>query len=243
MKIAWVTHRPFDDFGGAERADRQMLERRPDGVDVMLIRPGGVDEDLSEYDRIVVAGMYGFSTGELHILARLKPIVWAHDMQHTGHWLYDEAEHFIALNQMHLDWEKEKNLFKRTQLHLNPGWMDTTELHDDHPQLPGTALWAHRNIDHKGLDLAMAWADDKGVELTILSDSPREVVIASMKAHQYFVLLSKIRDPGPFSVMEAQLCGCELVLDNVGYWPDVHELRERLNTADKDFWGLVCGSE
>lgn len=240
LRVAWVTHRAFDDFGGAERADRQMLQRRPHWVEVTLIRPGGVDEDLSDFDRIVVAGMYGYSTGELHILGRLRPIVWAHDMQHTGHWLYDEASHFIALNQMHLEWEKEKNLFKRTELHVNPGWMDTTDLEPE-DKLVGTALWAHRQIDHKGLDLAMQWADDKGVELTILSDSPRETVIQSMKQSQYFVLLSKIRDPGPFSVMEAQLCGCELVLDNVGYWPDGYELREKLSTADKDFWELVCG--
>lgn len=243
LRIAWITHRPFDDFGGAERADRQMLERRPEGVDVMIIRPGGVDEDLADFDRIVVAGMYGFSTGELHILARLRPVVWAHDMQFTGHWLYDEASHFIALNQMHLDWEKEKNLFKRTELHLNPGWMDTTDLHTDEPKIYGSALWAHRKIDHKGLDLAMAWAADKGLELTVMSDSPRETVLQAMKNAQYFVLLSKIRDPGPFSVMEAQLCGCELVLDNVGYWPDGYELRNRLSTADTDFWELVCGSQ
>ena len=242
MRIAWVTHRPFNDFGGAERADKQMLERRPEDVQVTVIRPGGVDEDLADFDRIVVAGMYGYSTGELHILARLKPIVWAHDMFFTGHWLYDEASHFIALNQIHLEWEKEKSLFKRTELHLNPGWMDTTDL-EPGDQIVDSALWAHRAIDHKGADLAMEWAQDKGIRLTMLSDSPREVVIETMKQSRYFILLSKIRDPGPFSVMEAQLCGCELVLDNVGYWPDGYELRERLNTADKDFWGLVCGSQ
>jgi hypothetical protein len=241
MKLAWVTHRQFDDFGGAERADRQMLERRPEGVDVTLIRPGGVDEDLADFDRIVVAGMYGFSTGELHILGRLKPIVWAHDMQLTGHWLYDEASHFIALNQTHLDWEKEGNLFKRTELHLNPGWMDTADLVGEVRRVPNTALWAHRPIDHKGLDLAQAWATEGDKELVVMTDSPQVEVWDMMKRVQYFVLLSKIRDPGPFSVMEAQLCGCELVVDNVGYWPDVDELRERLNTADKDFWELVCG--
>jgi glycosyltransferase involved in cell wall biosynthesis len=243
LRIAWVTHRPFDDFGGAERADRQMLERRPDGVDVMLIRPGGVDEDLADFDRIVVAGIYGFSTGELHILARLRPIVWAHDMQFTGHWLYDEASHFIALNQIHLDWEKEKNLFKRTQLHLNPGWMDTTELYGEDRRVPNTALWAHRDIDHKGLDLAIAWANENDKELFTYTGRSHDEVLETMKRVQYFILLSKIRDPGPFSVMEAQLCGCELVLDNVGYWPDVDELREKLNDADKQFWGLVCGSQ
>jgi glycosyltransferase involved in cell wall biosynthesis len=81
------------------------------------------------------------------------------------------------------------------------------------------------------------------MELEILMDRPREEVIAAMRRTMYFVLLSKIQDPGPFAVMEAQLCGCYLVLDNVGSWPDADELREVLNNADKDFWGLVCGSQ
>jgi hypothetical protein len=243
MRVAWVTHRAFDDFGGAEWADRQMLMRRPEDVQVTLVRPGGVDEDLREYDRIVVAGLYGFSSLELRILSRLKPIVWAHDMQFTGHWFYDEAEIFIALNEVHLGWEKEKSRFKRTQLEVNPGWMDTADLQDEFPHLSNTALWAHRNIDHKGLDRAIQWADETGTELEILMDRPREDVIANMKVRESFVLLSKIRDPGPFAVMEAQLCGCKLVLDNVGSWADTDELREALNNADKHLWGLVCGSQ
>lgn len=241
MRVAWVTHRAFDDFGGAERADKQMLQRRPEDVQVTIIRPGGVDEDLADYDRVVVAGIYGFTAGELHILARLKPIVWAHDMQFTGHWFYDEAEIFIALNKVHLEWEQEKSLFKRTQLEVNPGWMDTADLHGQDPRAGNSALWAHRNIDHKGLDLAMKWADENGMELEILMDRSREEVINAMKTSRYFVLLSKIKDPGPFAVMEAQLCGCILILDNVGYWYDTDELREVLNNADKHFWGLVCG--
>jgi hypothetical protein len=241
MRIAWVTHRAFDDFGGAERADKQMLMRRPEDVQVTLIRPGGVAADLEDYDRVVVAGMFGYDSGELRILANLKPIIWAHDMQFTGHWLYDEASIFVALNPTHLEWEKEKNKFLRTQLEVNPGWMDTADLRDEFPHLPNTALWAHRNMDHKGLDLAMAWADENHVELEILVDRPREDVIANMKVREHFILLSKIPDPGPFAVMEAQLCGCKLVTDNVGLWPDADELREVLNNADKHFWGLVCG--
>jgi glycosyltransferase involved in cell wall biosynthesis len=243
MRVAWVTHRAFDDFGGAERADRQMLMRRPEDVQVTIIRPGGVDEDLSEYDRIVVAGLYGFSSLELHILSRLKPIVWSHDMQFTGHWFYDEAEIFIALNEVHLGWEKEKSRFKRTRLEINPGWMDTAQFDPDPRRALGHALWAHRNIDHKGLDRAIQWADETHAELEILIDRPHNEVLTAMHRVQYFVLLSKIPDPGPFAVMEAQLAGCELVLDNVGSWSDADELREALNNADKHFWGLVCESQ
>lgn len=242
MRIAWVTHRPFDDFGGAERADRMMLERRPEGIEVTIIRPGGVAEDLEEFDRIIVAGMYAFSPLELRILSKLKPIVWAHDMQFSGHWLYDEASIFIALNPLHLGWEKENNRFTRTRLEICPGWMDTQPYYAT-TKYSRSALWAHRNIEHKGLADAVMWAADKGLELEIMMNQPHQKVIEAMRMSQYFVLLSHIPDPGPFAIMEAQLCGCELVTRNVGFWPDADELRDVLDGADKHFWGIVCESQ
>lgn len=240
MRIAWVTHRSFDDTGGAERADRMMLDRRPDDVKVTLIGPGGVADDLEDYDRVVVAGMYGFSSSELRILSRMSPVVWAHDMQFTGHWLYDEASIFIALNATHLKWEKEKARFKRPQIEINPGWMDTNLCYAL-TKSPGSALWAHRNISHKGLGRAIEWADATGADLEIMMNQPHQKVLEAMRVAEQFVLLSEIRDPGPFAVMEAHLCECKLVLDNVGVWEDRDELRETLNNADKHFWGLVCG--
>jgi hypothetical protein len=240
MRVAWVTHRPFDDLGGAERADRTMIERRPQDVKVTVVRPGGVARDLGDYDRVVVAGLYGFSPQELRILAELKPIIWAHDMQHAGHWIYDEASIFIALNPTHLEWVKERNRLHSVQVELNPGWMDTNPCYPL-TKFGKSALWAHRNIEHKGLGRAVEWADNMGLELEILTNRPHQQVLEAMRISQYFVLLSTIPDPGPFAVMEAHLCECKLVLDNVGTWADRDELREVLNNADKHFWGLVCG--
>jgi hypothetical protein len=102
------------------------------------------------------------------------------------------------------------------------------------------ALWAHRPEPHKGLDRAVEWAEQNHVDLEVVVGRPQEYVRHMMQLASHFVLLSHIFDPGPRSVMEAQLCGCELVVDNVGYWDEPPEqLRERIDKADQAFWSLV----
>jgi hypothetical protein len=61
-----------------------------------------------------------------------------------------------------------------------------------------------------------------------------------MSRAKYFILLSDVFDPGPRAVMEAQLSGCELILDNVGYFDmGKAELRQEIDTAADRFWEVV----
>jgi len=244
VRIAWVTHRNFDDSGGSEIADKLMVSRRPTGIEITHIRPGGVAEDIAEFDRVVVTGLYGYSNHELNLIAACEPVIWSHDLQFVGHWLYERASIFLALNQMHLEWEMEKANLKRIRCELNPGWMDTSfvEQLSDTPRTPQTVLWAHRDIWHKGLEAAKTYCEEHDLILSVLIGEPRDLALQLMAGHQYFILLSQIRDAGPLSVMEAQMLGCELILENVGYWPDAEQLRFVVDNADKRFWGLVCES-
>lgn len=241
MRVAWVTHRPlFQNFiGGAEMADETMIRRRPEGVEVTLVAPGGVAKDLSDFDHVVVSGLGGFTRGELDLVGSCRPSVWVHDSDTTNHPLHHRAGHFICLTPEHLARETEKMLVPNSRCHVNPGWMDTSQLYpvSKNP----SALWAHRNVPHKGLDLARAWAEKNKIELHVLFDAPQEQVWEWMRSSSYFVLLSYIFDAGPRAVIEAQLCGCQIVYDNVGgfFDEDEHQLRERVNRADKDFWEVV----
>lgn len=241
MKIAWVTHRLlFQGFiGGAEMADETMIRRRPEGVDVTLIAPGGVAHDLSTFDRVVVSGLGGFTQGELDIVAGCAPTVWVHDSETTGHPLHRKAGNLICLTPQHLEREREKLLTPDERCWINPGWMDTSLLYpvSKNP----IALWAHRNVPHKGLDRARQWAEENNIELKVLTDAPQEQVWEEMRSAAYFILLSYIFDAGPRSIIEAQLCGCSIIAENVGgfFDEDEHQLRERINRADKDFWEVV----
>jgi hypothetical protein len=74
----------------------------------------------------------------------------------------------------------------------------------------------------------------------VMSDYPRGQVLEEMARARWFLLLSTIYDAGPRAVIEAQILGCEVVLENVGHFdepPDV--LAERIRNADRDFWGAV----
>lgn len=242
MKIAWVTHRDYDAQGGAESADSQMMARRPEGVDIMLVRPGGVSDDLKKFDRVVISGLLNLSSREQNVLADLAPAIWVHDMATTGHWLYEKARPLICLTPLHYEWECETTpALERVPVLLNPGWMDTSAVYGDQIKIE-QALWAHVPYEHKGLDLATHWANKMKIPLTTMSYRSHKEVIRAMETHRYFVLLSKIKDPGPRSIIEAQLANCVLVTnENVGVWEeDRDDLLERINRADKEFWEAVC---
>lgn len=240
-RIAWVTHRDVTSrSGGAEAADDDMIRKAPDDVHVMLVYPGGVAPDLEEFDQVVVTGVYSFSEHEIALLARSKPVVWAHDDQFSGHWLYSEARTFIALTPEHARRELDNHSrLDKSKVTVNPGWFDTTDIRPSYPK--GTfALWAHRPAWHKGLHLAHEWAQNHGVELEVMVGRPHEEVIAKMGQARYFVLLSEIFDPGPRAVIEAQLCDCDLILDNVGTLEmDQDEIRQYIDTAADRFWEVV----
>lgn len=243
MRIAWVTHREWGEKGGAEAADFNMVERRPDDVtEITLVGPGGVRGDLAEYDRVVVTGIYGFSDRELNTLADLKPVWWVHDIQFAGHFLIESCKTVILLTPQHAEFEMEKSpLLRKENVVLNPGWMSMNHLAwPTEPNKQDWALWAHRPEAHKGLDRATEWATDKGVNLVIATTWTREVVRQAMQEARWFVLLSHIFDPGPHSIIEAQLNYCELIIDNVGYWEEpVDKLASRVSEADKKFWEVV----
>ena len=231
-RIAWVSGRDYRFNGGAERADLAMIRLAPGEVDILA--PGSVN-DLGRYDKVVVSTLRNLNRVELVGVARERAAYWVHDMEFTGHWLYNTADPFIALTPQHL--RREKVTSYRTL--VNPGHFDTTGM-EPSTEKGDWALWAHRPVREKGLDRAQSWAAARGVDLIVKSGAPHEEVIWAMKSARYFVVLSREFDPGPGSVIEAQLCGCDLVVDNVGYFDEPRDvLKERIDRAAEEFWHEV----
>lgn len=246
MNIAWVSHRDYTwTHGGAEQADLEVLAKRPDGVKITQIKPGGVGGDLDEFDRVVVTGFYGYSARELNIIARYRPLLKAHDVQMSGHWLYEEASHVICLSPDHVDYEINKNpLLTKDKFVVNPGTLgdlDKIRFVEEEDKFKDLAVWAARPVPSKGLDNAAAWAEEHNIYLTVLVSRPHDEVLDYMADAEYFVLLPHEFDPYPRTVREAQLSGCRVVInDQVGIMDVDREelLRITLNSAD-DFWKLV----
>jgi hypothetical protein len=256
MNLVWATHRSWDPDapGGAEWIDRQMLSRIPREVTrTTLLHPGfsvmpDTREMLADADRVLVTGMR-FPPDELLLLAATQPVVWVHDMEFTAHPFNDFASDLILLSDWHR--ERQEAHIRRSEqwvgprMHVNPGWFDTTPFFEGEfippEERPHEALWAHRGIWHKNLAGAGAWANENEIQMWVLMGQPRERVVEAMKQSRRFVLLSLIEDPSPLSVMEAQLAGCEPVVnDLVGMWSlDRDELREVFDNADTAFWRVV----
>jgi hypothetical protein len=226
-----------------------MLAARPPGIEVTQLKPGGVDEEITNFDRVVLTGLYGYSSRELNLVARTRPIFKVHDEQFSKHWIYDEAFIIIANNHMHkAHMMTEMPKLQSHQIIVNPGTM--SDLDSLHPSelMAGyyrddVVLWAHRPAPSKGLDVALEWCIENGRELEVMVGRPHEAVVRRMGEVTDFALFSLIFDSGPRAIMEAQLMGCNiLVNDFVGYFPDVNEVREQLSTGAERFWRLVCES-
>lgn len=243
MRLAWISHRDVKEgVGGAESTDRDMLDRRPPGCEVTLVGPGGItSEYLDTFDHIVCTGIWGFSSRELNELGRRTFTYWPHDIQNAGHWLEDMATHLVFKNPIHKEYMLTKNLQLRGKhISLNPGALSGMEELFDGAK-DKKAVWAHRMEIHKGLDLAVLWADKMEVPLEIIVNKPREVVFEALRSARYFVLLSHIFDTGPRAILEAQLCGCEIIVnENVGYWDSTPQLLSSIvHRAPDEFWKLV----
>lgn len=232
--IAWLTHYDLvNGYGGAEGMDRDMISQAPEDVEVFNTVP----ENIRDYQHVVLTGALRLK-GIEHMQG-VEYVYWPHDAQdHDPRW-YSDARAVVWTTPAHQQWGSNWTV-KRSV--LNPSWFDTnlfgpeTKTHD--------LLWAARDVEHKGLAEARQWAEEQGATLTVLSGVPREEVAAAMSVHKRFILLSqqKVFDIAPRAVMEAQLSGCEIIVnDLVGYWnesPDV--LRDRIDRAADEFWELVC---
>lgn len=243
MKVAWVTHRDPEKYvGGAEVNELEMIKARPTGVEVTMIRPGGVEPGLDEFDEVIVTGIYGYSPRELNIIGRSKPLFWVQDTQFSSHWFYELCDVVIFLNEMHRAYEVKMNpQVEYRQYFINHAYIpEFSEIRDDKKHVPHTALWAHRPMAHKGLDNAADWAKEREIPLTVLVHRPRYQVLSAMQNHHFFLMLPHSFDAGPRAVMEAQLSGCEIIVnDKVGIWEDVEAMRAHMATADKTFWQIV----
>lgn len=241
MRVAWISSRNYHLMeGGAELADMKMLDEVPNFVELTMVDPITINDiDLGEFDATVLACLRYFTAEQLGRIAITRPVIWSHDMEYAGHWIYPIGKAFVALTPRHMEVElKEQPLIQRP--YVNPGYFDTSEIHYDCKKRKA-AVWAARLHAHKGLDNAQAWSEKEGVPLRVFTDRPRTVVLREMCEAEYFVLLPKLFDPGPWSVIEAQLAGCRLVVnENVGYYDlPREEVKQLIDNAAKEFWDVV----
>lgn len=223
--------------GGAEFIQHEMRLRAPVGVEVVPCGPGDVDRAL-DCDRIVVAGFERLSADAVARLGTWVDVMWlmSPPMSHVHPLMRSCRTLLWASDGMreHFGWDRGEA--------LSGSW--DTSLVPEPAAKEDAAVWAARDVWHKGRDNARRWAAEHGVPLWEFSGAPRSEVLDAMSRARWFVHLPhEPFDSCPTTVIEAELAGCETVVnDFVGRVPvsGRQDVAAHIEGNGSRFWGWVC---
>jgi hypothetical protein len=217
-----------------------MRSKAPAGVELVLVdvADGTFEDQLVGCDRVVVAATERLPDDRVGWLAGRSPVCWLMSPQHPR--VGGLLERSMVL------WAsvvlREATGFGPVG-EVCPGWWDTSVVPQGLPKRP-ICLWAGRPEPWKGRAAAEAYAAERGVRFVGLSDVPRATVLEHMGWCRWFVHLPSIVDPCPTTVIEAEIAGCEIVVNSlVGRTPvrGAQANVEYIEGCADRFWGAVCG--
>lgn len=252
MRVAWVSHQwpsaddaparpgllPGRYAGGAEFLQDMMRTQAPDGVECVRFDSQGPLDGVDECDRVVVAATELLSGDARLRLARLNPLVWLMSPQGSQIRPFLESASLVVWAS-----EKLRDVSGGPDGEICPGWWDTSVVPRDVPK-ERFALWAGRDIWHKGEVESRLWAEERGIPFVALKNRPRSEVLEAMSRAKWFVAMAQgIVDPCPTTVIEAEIAGCEIVAsEHVGRTPvrGAAENVAYIEGCAERFWGWVC---
>jgi glycosyltransferase involved in cell wall biosynthesis len=254
MRVAFVTHQLPDGredhgpgllrgryAGGAEMSTEELLAQAPDDFEVTVFRPEFGMPDAGQFDRVVVGATERLSDDDMAYLASCKPVVWVRSPQtRNAARLLSAASVLVMPSPEMVAWHE----WVGRDMLVCPAPMDTS-LIPRGVQKEKFALWAGRDHPLKGKWDAVAWAMEADLKIVTLTNQPREVVLEHMGRASVFVHLPHNHDPCPRTVIEAEIAGCEIVVnENVGRVPvrGADEVAEYVEGAAGRFWEWVRAS-
>jgi len=195
-------------IGGAEMVQELMRSKAPADVELVLVDSRGPIDEALDCDRIIVAGV------ELIAPLRQKRLVDAG----AKVWLMSPpcpAYHYL-LNNSEVAWASDglRTYGGYTGGIVCPGWWDTSVV-PEAVERDIDVLWAHRDHPLKGEAAVRQWCEDNGRQLTVVKNRPRSEVLEAMSRARTFVHLPYVFDPCPTAVIEAEIAGCEIVVNNL----------------------------
>ena len=251
MRIAFVTHQLPDGrenhgpgllqgkyAGGAEMSTEELLAQAPDDFDVTVFRPESGMPDAEQFDRVIVGATERLSDDDMAYLASWQPVVWVRSPQtRKAARLLSQASVLVMPSPEMVVWHEWVN----REILVCPAPMDTSVIAGG-VEKEQFALWAGGDHPLKGKWDAVAWAMDSDLKIVTLTNQPREVVLEHMGRASVFVHLPHNHDPCPRTVIEAEIAGCDIVVnENVGRVPvrGADAVAEYVEGAAERFWGWV----
>jgi len=226
MRVAWVSHQfagaddtpkrpgllPGRFAGGAEMSTEEMIAQAPDGVEVVRFRLPSDLPDLSGFDRVVVGATEHLRQQVAEDLIPLRPVYWVRSVQQP--WLeryFEKAALLIWPSHECARWHE----WSHTRYEVCPAPLDVTEIPRG-VEKEDFALWAGRDVWHKGRDAARRFAQERGWTFKEMTDSDRSSVLHEMGRARRFVHMPQgLVDPCPRAVIEAEIAGCEIVTNEL----------------------------
>jgi hypothetical protein len=259
VRVAWVSHQwPTPDdtpprpglmpgryAGGAEFLQDMMRTRAPEGVETVAFHSRESLDGVEDCDRVVVGATELLSDESVARLAALNPLVWLMSPQSAPAFpLIAAARPVVWASELlrHLSGIRFAE-GGRPFGEICPGWWDTTVVPRGVPKEP-FALWAGRDVWHKGEGESRRWAEERGIPFVAMKNRPRAEVLEAMSRAEWFVTMAQgIVDPCPTTVIEAEIAGCKIaVSDLVGRTPvrGAEENAAYIEGCAERFWGWVC---
>jgi hypothetical protein len=226
--------------GGAEFLQDMMRSKAPDGVELVLVdvTDETFEDVLAGCDRVVVGATERLPGSRVGWLAGRRPVCWLMSPQQPR--MAGLLERSMVLWASVL--LREATGFG-PEGEVCPGWWDTSVVPRGVAKEP-FVLWVGRDEPWKGREAARSWAEGEGREFVALTNVPRVTVLEHMGRAATFVHLPSIVDPCPTTVIEAEIAGCDIVVNSlVGRTPvrGVQANVEYIEGCADRFWGVVCG--
>jgi len=239
MKILWLAdYSVKENKGGAQQTNKEMIEYGLNlGYDIDIVLGGSVIPPTRKYDLIVINNITLWERSVVEsLVASGKVIRYEHDLWVAKNYpdLYKKVKHTIFLSPLHYKVARELVDYEIKNYSIVPPPIDSKIFKIKGEKIPNTVLWAGNFCESKGsrgfigyvkqnpwMKFYIAgWGADidkiKKIEnVDYLGELDRDGLIKEYQRCEYFYHKPfDYEEPFGRTVVEAYLCGCNLLLNN-----------------------------
>ena len=256
-RIGWVADGVGAFRGGAELSSEALVAAAPDWVEIIPCPPDDISTDVDAY---VVLNVVEYSASAIPVFAQRVVIKSVRDMWVEGNdelreWLLDNAAVTVFNSPVHRSWFPYP---VNTPTEVVPPPVDLERFREAakrSTKREGT-IWIGAMHRHKGILEAVHWAREHkeivhfyGAGTAIPSQEAYvwyhgkvdyDNVPDLMARYEKFLYLPRVLDGFGRTVIEADACGLELILDGlIGSQWYLENNRAALETGAERFWEVV----
>ena len=269
MKVLWVEDFDLKEHkGGAQQTNEMMIKAgREIGHTISILKPEAVVPSPDKFDIVILNNISKFNLKGLEpLVASGRCIRYEHDywVAENQPKLFKRMKKTVFLSSLHRDTTFEKIGYKFDNYELIPSPIDSKIFKVKGKQEPLTVVYSGNLCKEKGIDgfvqyikenpqlkfSVMGWGD--GIEkikdfenVDLLGSLNREEVVEQYQRCEYFYHRPEWKEPFGRSVVEAYLCGCNLLLNkNVGAvswgwdFSNYNEIKKNVQSESK-FWKII----